>query len=111
MMTDYPLYKTCIDACLHCASVCNLCSSACTQEINVKMMAKSIQLAMECAVICYTTAQLMSLGSSKTKAMFRICISLCEACANECEKHEMDHCQECAAACRRCAAECRSMIG
>lgn len=109
-MTDYPLYKTCIDACLYCASVCNLCSSACTQEMNVKIMTKSIQLCMECAIICYATAQLMSLGSTKTKAMFRLCTNLCEACANECAKHEIDHCQECTAACRRCAAECRRLI-
>ncbi|HEY0886399.1 MAG TPA: four-helix bundle copper-binding protein, partial [Ramlibacter sp.] len=27
----------------------------------------------------------------------------------ECAKHKMDHCQQCAQACMRCADECRKM--
>jgi hypothetical protein len=34
---------------------------------------------------------------------------VCEACGYECGKHQMQHCQDCAAACRRCAEECRRM--
>ncbi|MHB8898378.1 MAG: four-helix bundle copper-binding protein [Thermoguttaceae bacterium] len=33
----------------------------------------------------------------------------CDACADECEKHDMEHCRKCAEACRRCAEECRQM--
>jgi hypothetical protein len=32
-------------------------------------------------------------------------------CADECSTHQVQHCQDCAAACRRCAAECRQMSG
>ena len=32
---------------------------------------------------------------------------ICEACAQECAKHPLGHCQDCAKACRRCAEECR----
>jgi hypothetical protein len=34
---------------------------------------------------------------------------VCEACAVECGKHAMAHCQQCAHACGNCAQACRSM--
>ena len=110
-MTGYHTYKTCIEACLKCASICNHCASSCTQEEDVKMMAGCIQLDMECAAICYASAQLMSLGSSKAKELCRLCADICEACGNECGQHasHSKHCQECAEACKACAEECRRM--
>ena len=110
-MHHYNQYKSCIDACLRCASICNHCASSCTQEDDVKIMAACIQLDMECAVICYAAAQLMSLGSNKAKQICRICADLCEACANECGKHQHGHCQECAKACKECASICSTMDG
>ena len=77
-MANYHDYKTCIDACLQCAAVCNHCAS-CTQEENIKMMARCIQLDMECATICYASAQLMCLGSERAKELCRICADACEA--------------------------------
>jgi hypothetical protein len=79
------------------------------QEEDVKMMAKCIQLDMECAAICYASAQLMSIGSSKSKDVCNICADICDACAAECSKHEIEHCKECAEACKQCAEECRAM--
>jgi len=61
--------------------------SSCTQEEDVKMMAKCIQLDMECAAICYAAAQLMSLGSEKAKEICTLCAGICETCGNECAKH------------------------
>jgi hypothetical protein len=77
--------------------------------MEIKMMAKCIQLDMECSTLCYASAQLMSLGSDKAKEVCKICATLCEACAAECSKHENEHCKECAEACKKCAAECRKM--
>lgn len=111
-MTAYQDYKLCIDACLACASTCNYCASSCTKEEDVKMMAKCIQTDMECAAICYAAAQLMSLGSDKSKEICRLCAEICDQCAAECEKHSHhDHCRECAEACKKCADECRKMAG
>lgn len=76
------------------------------------MMARCIQLDMECAAVCYSAAQLMSLGSSKAEEICRICADICEQCAAECEMHShMEHCRQCAEICRGCAEECRSMKG
>src|SRR6476619_562779 len=108
-MTGYHTYKTCIEACLKCAAICHHCASSCTQEQDVKMMAKCIQLDMECAAACTAAAQLMSLGSEAAPEFCRICADLCEKCAAECGHHKNEHCRECAEACKSCAAACRKM--
>ena len=73
------------------------------------MMARCIELDMQCASICYAAAQLMSLGSDKAKDLCMLCADICEACAAECGKHENEHCRECAESCKTCAMECRNM--
>ena len=108
-MKGYHTYRNCIEACLKCAAICNHCASSCTQEADIKMMARCIQLDMESAAACYAAAQLMSLGSSEVKEICMICAELCDACSEECSKHENEHCKECANACRKCAEECRTM--
>jgi hypothetical protein len=106
---EYVDYQTCIDSCLSCADLCNHSASASLLANEHKVMAKCIQLGMECAVICYATAQLMSLGSQKVAEFCRICAAFCETCAIECETHLFDHCKESAAACKLCAIECRKL--
>ena len=108
-MKGYHTYKNCIDACLKCAAICNHCASASTQEEDVKMMARCIQLDLECAAACYAAAQLMSLGSRQAKEICMICAQLCDDCATECSKHNNGHCKECAEACKTCAEACRKM--
>ena len=102
-------YKACIEACLKCASICNQCAVACTYEKDVTMMAACIRLDMECAALCYATAQLMSMGGSQAARLAGICADLCEACAAECGKHHHEHCVLCAQACKACAEECRKI--
>lgn len=73
------------------------------------MMARCIQLDMECAAICLASAQLMSLGSEKAIDICRICADICKACGEECGKHNAEHCKECARVCNECTEECRKM--
>ena len=73
------------------------------------MMAACIDLDMQCAALCYASAQLMSMGSPLAARHCAICAEACEACAAECGKHDTGHCRECAEMCRKCAAECRKM--
>ena len=103
-------YQNCIDACLKCAAACDYCASSCLREQGmVEKMANCIKLDMECAAICRTAAQFMSLNSDHANALCQLCADVCNACAAECEKHDMDHCRECAEACKQCAEECSSM--
>ena len=105
-MTGYHQYKLCIEACLRCAALCNHCATSCLQEKDHAHMATCIQLNMECAVICYATAELMSLNSPRVAELARICAQMCDTCAEECNKFMHEHCLECADACTKCAYEC-----
>jgi hypothetical protein len=51
----------------------------------------------------------MSGGSDFSGRICALCAEVCQACADECGRHDVDHCQQCAEACRLCAAECRKM--
>lgn len=109
VMNGYNQYQSCIEACLKCAAACNHCAASCVREQDVQAMTNCIRLDMECAALCYSSAQLMSLGSDKAKAVCGICAELCDACGAECGKHNNDHCSMCAEMCRKCAEECRRM--
>jgi hypothetical protein len=106
----YQAYQTCIDACLACVAACNYCAASCLQEKNIEPLSICIRLNLECASICKSAAELMSLGSNYANAACQVCADICHACAEECEKHDMDHCRQCAEACRSCAEECAGMI-
>lgn len=102
-------YRSCIDACLRCAAICNYCASSCTKEEHVKMLVRCIQLDFECATICYVTAQMMSLGSAKAIDLCQVCADICIVCAYECGKQDTVHCKACAKVCHECAEECRKI--
>jgi hypothetical protein len=51
----------------------------------------------------------MSMDSRFAKQFCSLYADICEACARECERHRVDHCQKCAQTCRACADECRRM--
>ena len=104
-------FQECIDACNACADTCDYCSTACLAEDDVKMMARCIALDIDCAQICRLAAAYMARGSQFAAALCGQCAQICQACGDECAKHEADHCQQCAQACRRCADACRAMAG
>lgn len=106
---SFKTFQACIDACLACGVECNTCASACLNEPDVTMMARCIELDRECALICFTAAQLMSMDGEFSHALCQLCADICETCAEECDKHDADHCKRCARVCRLCAEECRKM--
>jgi hypothetical protein len=98
----YQQFQACLTACNACAIACDRCAAACLQENDVKALARCIALDIDCAALCRVAADAVARNSEMARR-------ICEACAEECEHHDMDHCQACAAACRRCANECRKM--
>lgn len=108
-MKGYPAYQTCIEACQHCAANCDHCALSCTIEPDIKEMARCIQLTMECSSVSYVAAHLMALDSENVGAICLICAETCEACADECNLHDNEHCRKCATACTACAMECRKI--
>ena len=91
-----------------CINSCNYCADACLDEENVKMMVPCIRTDRVCAEVCSTLSQVLTTRYTEVKGLIDYCIEVCNACADECEKHEHQHCKDCAKAFRECADECAS---
>src|SRR5205085_1292405 len=91
-----------------CVIACNVCYNACLNEEDVSMMARCIELNRECADICQLTASVLSRESENADKYLKLCADICEVCADECKKHDMGHCRDCARACSNCSVLCRS---
>ena len=105
-MTTYHnnLYKTCIDACNHCAFECEHCATECLKENSIEVLSRCIALARECAIVCTATSRLMSVGGENAALLCNSCYVICTACAEECESDskELEYCKRGAEACRKC---------
>ena len=100
-------HRQLLDALNNCAAECNHCATACLEEKDVQMLARCIKLDIDCAEICSLSASFIARGSEHAEHLVRECADICNACAEECEKHSrMEHCKRCAEACRECAEAC-----
>tara|TARA_Y100000815_G_scaffold233641_1_gene225227 strand:+ start:886 stop:1206 length:321 start_codon:yes stop_codon:yes gene_type:complete len=102
--------RTFIDALTACVVACNHCADACLDEDNLDMMVDCIRTDRVCAEVCDTTAKVLLTSYEDVDALVKYCQQICTACADECEKHEHQHCQECAKACRACEKECEAFL-
>ncbi|WP_295770788.1 four-helix bundle copper-binding protein [uncultured Mucilaginibacter sp.] len=93
---------------LNCALACESCATACLHEDDVQMMTRCITLDRDCADICLLAARLLQRDSGLALQYLLICEEACRLCADECAKHEHDHCKRCAEACRECAEACHA---
>jgi len=91
-----------------CQAACNYCFDMCLQEEDVKMMRKCIKLDKECSEICSVTLSMLASNSPFAKKIVKLCASICIKCADECKKHNNQHCKDCAKACQKCADACNT---
>jgi len=89
-----------------CAAACEHCATSCLGSNDVQAMTDCITLDRDCADLCRLVAALASRGSRFTDSLREVLVLVCKACGDECSKHDMDHCRECAAACRACEQVC-----
>ena len=102
--------QTLINALTACVTACNHCADACLDEDNIKMMVDCIRTDRVCAEVCGTTAKVLLTSYKDVNGLVKYCQQICTACADECEKHEHQHCQDCAKACRACEDACKSFL-
>lgn len=91
-----------IDALYFCAAQCTHCYDACNlfKENNMDLCMINDK---DCSDICRLTGHLLEQNSPNGDIFLKLCVQMCERCANECEKHvDMEHCKKCAEACRKC---------
>ena len=91
-----------------CINHCNNCADSCLDEENVKMMVQCIRLDRVCAEVCAATNQVLVTKYNDVQGLLDFCIKVCNECADECEKHDHQHCKECAKACRECEKACEA---
>ncbi len=101
--------KYLIEKLSNCIAACQRCSDACLDEDNVSEMAGCIRSDRDCAEICQVALNFLSRNSDNTDQILSLCKEMCEACADDCEQHEAEHCKKCAEACRECAEACEKV--
>lgn len=99
-----------IKALTNCVSHCNYCADACLSEDNIQMMVDCIRTDRACAEVCSTTAALLAANYEDVQDLVAYCHKICFACAEECGKHEHQHCKDCAEACNACADACAEFL-
>jgi hypothetical protein len=94
-----------------CIAACQHCADACLSEDDIKRMVDCIRTDRDCADACALAMNFVARDSSHARKAVEFCRDLCQQCAEECGKHDMDHCQQCAQACRECEQACAEYIG
>ncbi|MBC7000868.1 four-helix bundle copper-binding protein [Cytophaga sp. FL35] len=89
-----------------CINHCNYCADACLDEDNISMMKNCIRIDRVCAEVCSSLAQILATSYTDVQGLVDYCKKICEACADECSRHDHEHCKLCAKACRECAQAC-----
>lgn len=95
---------------MECAATCDYCFGACLNEENVMMMTRCIELDRECADICRLTASILTRDSENKESYLKLCAEICDACGDECGKHDNDHCRKCSKMCKECAEACEKFL-
>lgn len=76
-----------------------------------KEMAACARSVHEMLAICTALQKLASYESKQLSAMAKLAMNTCQACEDECRKHEKKHaaCHDCAEACAACYKECKAI--
>lgn len=99
--------RECIDNCHDAVKACAHCADECIGK--GEEMEECLRLCRDVVTVASTCAQLCASGSQFNSDIAETCTDVCEACADECEGHDHDHCQACVEPLRQCAESCRSM--
>ncbi len=98
-----------------CVVACTLCADACLAEDNVGMMRRCIRSDLDCAEICASTLRLILRQTETVAEIVRqqvhACVIACQLCAEECGRHEHEHCRLCAQTCHHCQEACNRLLG
>jgi hypothetical protein len=104
----------CIEQCVACELTCTSCADACLAEEHVQELVRCIRLNLDCADMCGATGRVLTRQTSSeprlARSMLEACAQACRVCAEECERHDREHCRVCAEACRRCEQACEDVL-
>lgn len=97
---------------MFCSAICTSCADACSAE--EMDMRQCIRTCMDCADICDATFKTAArrTGSNELllQEMLQLCITACDICAEECARHDNDHCSRGAEMCRETSRDCKAAL-
>ena len=114
--TDRDALARAIGQCFECAQTWTACADACLSEDGVANLVKCVRTCLDCADICDATGRVLSRHTGYdvglTRATLQACVTVCRACAGECERRAQmhEHCRVCAQACRHCEQACQELL-
>lgn len=103
--------QNCIANCTRCHQICVMTTTHCLQMGGKHTEPHHIQLLLDCAEICQTSANFMLRGSDFHPRTCGVCAEICIRCAEDCERLAQgdQQMQACADMCRQCAQSCQQM--
>jgi hypothetical protein len=104
----------CIEVCVLCEQTCAACADACLGEPDPRDLRRCIRLNLDTADICAATHRMLSRHfepeASLVTRHLELCAAACGLCAEECRRHDHEHCQVCAEMCARTEDECHQAL-
>lgn len=89
------------------------CVDACLSEDDVASMAECIRRDLDCAAACAATRGALTRWRSwdpfAVTALLDACIVVSARSADECLRHDHEHCRRCGEQSRECEAMCRAL--
>jgi hypothetical protein len=102
----------CIKNCLSSHRVCLETLHYCLSQKSTHFQGRHIAIMEMCAEACELAAKMMIADIQFHRQSCVVAFELCTACAEECEKYEVDaKMLRCAEFCRTSAESCRGMMG
>lgn len=95
-----------IEHCQDAVAVCEWCADACAGEDG---MGECVRLCRDVVDVASLHARFVARGSPNASALAELCADVCEACVEECERHDTEHCRACVEVLAECAVACRAM--
>lgn len=107
--------KDVVEAAEECVSVGQACKAHIYQALksNDLSLTECLLLVRDTIATCAVLAELVTNGSAHSKAMAKVCISVCKDCRDECKKHVPKHkiCQDMADSCDETIDACLKYVG
>lgn len=89
---------------MYAAPITASCADACLAEDAVADMRQCIRLCLDTSDICAMAVTVATRRTGENVAVLRqaleLVVSACRTCDDECARHDMDHCRQCATMCR-----------
>ncbi len=102
--------SACEENCIECFRVCNETIRSCLEKGGKHANSDHINMLIDCARICQTSADFLSRSSDSHRVTCEACKKICEKCAEDCRKMSDKEMIYCAEMCEKCVKSCEKML-